>query len=77
VVRAGFKHYHAMLPAGTEGRDHNLATPEIKRLFQGARRNAQEAGCKTNKAKPGLVSDFEVLAGQMDSSNFRIALAPT
>jgi hypothetical protein len=58
VVRAAIKHYHAALPSKAKGRNLDLAVPEIKRLFQGARRKAREAGRKTNKATPWLEEDF-------------------
>src|SRR5262249_4286417 len=65
IVRAAIKHHHVTLPPRAKGRDLDLATPEIKRLFQGVRRRAREAGRKTNKAAPWLIPDFEVLAGQV------------
>ena len=69
VVRAAIKHQHATMPPKTKGRTLDLATPEIKRLFQGARRKAREAGRRTNKARPWLVDDFRVLAGVVDPGN--------
>jgi hypothetical protein len=69
VVRAAIKHYHTTLPPGAKGRNLDLATPEIKRLFQGARRKAREAGRKTNKAMPWLIADFNVLAGKLAESH--------
>jgi hypothetical protein len=69
IVRAAIKHHHATLPPKAKGRNLDLATPEIKRLFQGARRKAREAGRKTNKAAPFLIGDFEVLAGQMKADD--------
>jgi hypothetical protein len=67
VVRAAIKHHHVTLPPRTKGRNLDLATPEIKRLFKGARRKAREAGRKTNKATPWLVEDFNVLAGHLQA----------
>src|SRR5262245_32310318 len=34
IVRAAIKHHHATLPPRAKGRNLDLATPEIKRLFQ-------------------------------------------
>lgn len=62
VVRAAIKHQHATLPPKAEGRDLDVATPEIKRLLRGARRIATAHGETTNKARPFLVSDWLDLA---------------
>jgi hypothetical protein len=69
IVRAAIKHYHATLPPKAKGRNLDLATPEIKRLFQGARRKAREAGRKTNKATPWPVQDFALLAYKLAGSS--------
>jgi len=69
IVRAAIMHHHATLPPRAKGRDLDLATPEIKRLFQGARRKAREAGRKTNKAAPWLIADFNVLASSVAGSH--------
>src|SRR5215831_4870201 len=71
IVRAAIKHHHATLPPRAKGRNLDLATPEIKRLFQGTRRKAREAGRKTNKAMPWLIADFSVLAGKLKGSHDR------
>ena len=69
IVRAAIKHHHATLTPRAKGRNLDLATPEIKRLFQGARRKTREAGRRTNKATPWLVADFATLAHLIDASN--------
>ena len=69
IVRAAIKHHHATLPPRVKGRNLDLATPEIKRLFQGARRKAREAGRTTNKAAPWLIADFNVLASSVAGSH--------
>src|SRR6516164_6037383 len=58
IMRAAIKQHHVTLPPRAKGRNLDLATPEIKRLFQGARRKARETGRKTNKATPWLEEDF-------------------
>jgi hypothetical protein len=47
-------------------RDLDLATPEIKRLLQGTRRKAREAGRQVNRARPRLVEDFRTLSDAID-----------
>jgi hypothetical protein len=71
VVRAAIKHHHVTLPPSAKGRAIDLATPEIKRLVQGARRKARETGRKTNKAAPWLFGDFALLAGEVKPDDLK------